>query len=277
MQNAVHLHHAPVGRRAVIVGGEAVSWSAALTLREAGCVPALMVTRHPAAESYGALTAAGRTLLRVPVATRTRVTRIIGRGRLAAVEIAHLDTGRRRTVACDTLVLTGDWIPDHELVRSGGLALDPGTLGPLTDTAQRTSRPGVFAAGNLLHPVDTADVAALDGRHVADQVIGWLDRPGRGADGTGGLPEAVPLLADAPFRWISRNWYARGPAPARGHLLLWSEEFARFPRVVARQDGRVVGRRRLPWPAAPGRVFRVPCSVLAGLSPAGGPVHVGLD
>jgi thioredoxin reductase len=28
------------------------------------------------------------------------------------------------------------------------------------DGALRTSRPGVFAAGNLVHPVDTADVAA---------------------------------------------------------------------------------------------------------------------
>ncbi|GAA3302198.1 hypothetical protein GCM10020218_097300 [Dactylosporangium vinaceum] len=34
-----------------------------------------------------------------------------------------------------------------------------GTLGPRVDAALRTSRPGVFAAGNLLHPVDTADTS----------------------------------------------------------------------------------------------------------------------
>jgi len=270
LQNLVHLHHQSVGERAVVVGGELVSWSAVVTLREAGCTPALMVSAYPKAESYGAFNAAGRSVLRVPVATRTRVTRIIGKGRCRAVEIEHLDTGRRRTVECDTVVFTGDWIPDHELVRAAGIALDDGTLGPLTDTALRTSRPGVFAAGNLLHPVDTADIAALDGRHVARQVVERL-RGDRTPD------EGVRLVADAPFRWVAPQILRAGDsAPARGRLLLWSDEFVRFPKVTVRQDGRVVARRTLAWPAAPGRVFRVPSALLDGVSYEGGPVHIGL-
>ncbi|MFE2448564.1 NAD(P)/FAD-dependent oxidoreductase [Streptomyces sp. NPDC021218] len=271
LQNLVHLHHRPVGKRAVIVGGELVSWSAAVTLREAGCTPALMISRYPKAESYGVFNVAGRAVLRVPVATRSRVTRIIGKGRCQAVEIEHLDTGRRRTVACDTVVFTGDWIPDHELARTAGIALDPGTLGPLTDTALRTSRPGVYAAGNMLHPVDTADVAALDGRHVAHQVISYLQ-------GMREHTEGVRLLADAPFRWVAPQILRpQDPAPPRGRLLLWSDQFVRFPKVAVRQDGRVIARRSLSWPAAPGRVFRVPSSVLEGVSPSGGPVHIGLE
>ncbi|MGW5125199.1 NAD(P)/FAD-dependent oxidoreductase [Streptomyces sp. NPDC004069] len=270
LQNLVHLHHQPVGKRAVIVGGELVSWSAAVTLREAGCTPALMVSQYPKAESYAAFNAAGRTVLRVPVATRTRVTRVIGKGRCQAVEIEHLDTGRRRTVACDTVVFTGDWIPDHELARAAGITLDEGTLGPLTDTALRTSRPGVFAAGNLLHPVDTADVAALDGRHVAQQVVHHLNGEDRPAEG-------VRLIADAPFRWISPQLLRpNDPAPARGRLLLWTDEFVRFPKVTVRQDGRTLARRTLAWPAAPGRVFRVPAALLDDVSSTGGPVHIGL-
>lgn len=270
LQNLVHLHHQPVGERAVIVGGELVSWSAALTLREAGCTPALMVSQYPKAESYAAFNAAGRTVLRVPVATRSRVSRVIGKGRCRAVEIEHLDTGRRRTVACDTVVFTGDWVPDHELARSAGIALDEGTRGPLTDTALRTSRPGVFAAGNVLHPVDTADIAALDGAHVAAQVLDHLAGTPRPAGG-------VRLVADAPFRWVAPQILRPDdPAPARGRLLLWSDELVRFPRVTVRQDGRVTARRTLAWPAAPGRVFRVPSDVLDGVSPTGGPVHIGL-
>ncbi|QIZ02313.2 NAD(P)/FAD-dependent oxidoreductase [Streptomyces sp. S1D4-11] len=163
LQNLVHLQHRSVGNRAVVVGAEPVSWSAVLTLRKAGCRTVLMTTRHASPESYAAFHLPGRLLLRVPVATRTRVTRIIGQRRLEAVEIEDLATGRRRTVACDTLILTGDWIPDHELARTAGLDMDPATRGPLVDTALRTSRPGVFAAGNLLHAVDTADIAALGG------------------------------------------------------------------------------------------------------------------
>ncbi|GAA2374181.1 NAD(P)/FAD-dependent oxidoreductase [Streptomyces cuspidosporus] len=270
LQNLVHLHHQPVGKQAVIVGGELVSWSAALTLREAGCTPTLMVSQYPKPESYGAFNAVGRTALRVRVATRSRVTRIIGKGRCQAVEIEHLDTGKRRTVACDTVVFTGDWIPDHELVRAAGIALDEGTLGPLTDTALRTSRPGVFAVGNMLHPVDTADVAALDGKHVAQQVIDHLHGRPRPTAG-------VRLTVGAPFRWVAPQLLRPDdPAPARGRLLLWSDEFVRFPRVTVRQDGRVVNRRTLAWPAAPGRVFRVPFTLLEGISPHGGPVHISV-
>ncbi|MET9658373.1 NAD(P)/FAD-dependent oxidoreductase [Streptomyces sp. NPDC006510] len=270
LQNLVHLHHRPVGKRAVIVGGELVSWSAAMTLREAGCTPALMVSQYPKAESYGTFNAVGRTMLRVPVATRSRVTRVIGKGRCQAVEIEHLDTGRRRTIDCDTVVFTGDWIPDHELARSGGIALDEGTLGPLTDTALRTSRPGVFAIGNMLHPVDTADVAALDGKHVASQVINYLH-------GRRQPSEGVRLLADEPFRWIAPQILRPDdPAPARDRLLLWTDTFVRFPKVTVRQGERIVTQRTLAWPAAPGRVFRVPTSVLDGVSHTAGPVRIGL-
>ncbi|MGW4799756.1 pyridine nucleotide-disulfide oxidoreductase, partial [Nonomuraea sp. NPDC004297] len=68
-----------------------------------------------------------------------------------------------------------------------------------------------------------------------------------------------------------------GPPPSRGKLLLWTDEFRTLPRVAAVQDGCVVGRTRLPWPAAPGRVFRVPFSLVASADPAGGPVHLTLE
>ena len=44
LQNVVHLKHGSVGRRAVVVGAELVSYSAVLTLRQAGCAAALMTT-----------------------------------------------------------------------------------------------------------------------------------------------------------------------------------------------------------------------------------------
>ncbi|TKA10813.1 NAD(P)/FAD-dependent oxidoreductase [Actinacidiphila oryziradicis] len=270
LQNLVHLHHQQVGRRAVVVGAEPVSWSAVLTLRKAGCRTVLMTTEHPAPESYAAFNLPGRTLLKVQVATRTRVTKVIGHGALTAVEIENRATGQRRTVECDTLVLTGDWIPDHELARSAGLDLDPGTKGPLVDTALRTSRPGVFAAGNVLHAADTADIAALDGRHAAEHVRLWLR-------GHTPAPTAVPITADAPFRWVAPGLFRPGdPAPPRERLLLWTDRLVRVPHVVVRQDSRVLTRRLVPWPASPGRVFRIPWSVLGDVDPKGGPVHLGL-
>jgi thioredoxin reductase len=271
LQNVVHLHHGAVGRQAVVVGGELVSWSAVVTLREAGCKTVMMTTQYHSSEAYAAFTLPGRTVLRVPVRPRTRVIRIIGHSRLEGVEVENLDTGASQVVECDTLVLTGDWIPDNELARLAGLEMDDATLGPLVDTALRTTRPGVFAVGNLLHPVETADVAALDGRHVAEQVRAWLR-----ADQSH-LVDGVRIVADEPFRWVTPQILRPGdPGPPRERLVLWTDTFVRFPTVVVRQGSRVLSRRRLPYPAAPGRAFRIPFSALAGVDRTGGDIRVGL-
>ncbi|MFN8147044.1 MAG: FAD-dependent oxidoreductase [Candidatus Nanopelagicales bacterium] len=269
LQNLVHLQRRSPGTRAVVVGAELVSWSAVLTLREAGCTTVLMTTELAAGESYAAFRTPARAVLRTPVATRTRIVRVIGRERVAGVEVEDA-AGSRRVVDCDTVVFTGGWIPDHELVRLGGIDLDPATLGPRVDSALRTSRPGVFGAGNLLHPVDTADVAALDGRFVASSVRRWLDT--REA-----FPSGARIVADEPFRWVAPSLLAPGaPAPPRGRLLLWSDEHRPAPRVAAYQDGVEVGRARTPWPLSPGRVFRLPWSLVSSASPRGGEIRIRL-
>ena len=264
LQNLVHIQHRAPGTRAVIVGAELVSWSAAMTLREARCEMALMTTVHARPEAYAAFTVPGRLALRLPVATRTRVTQIIGRGRVNAVEVEDLDTHHRRTVACDTVVFTGDWIPDHELARSAGLEIHRGTRGPVVDTRQATSRPGVFAVGNLTHPVDTADVAALDGRAVAEHVLRYLERDGHDAAERG-----LRVEAGSGLKWVTPSILIPGVEPARGRLLAWPHRLTLWPTVTIRNGDTTIGRRRLPWPASPGRVFRIPSAFVSAAKGSG--------
>jgi thioredoxin reductase len=271
LQNLVHLQHRAPGTRAVIVGAELVSWSAAMTLREARCETALMTSVHSRPEAYAAFTVPGRLALRVPVATRTRVTQIIGRGRVSAVEIEDLDTHHRRTVACDTVVFTGDWIPDHELARSAGLAMHRGTLGPVVDSRQATSRPGVFAIGNLTHPVDTADVAALDGRAVAEHVLSHLER-----DGHDQAEHGTRIESGRGLKWITPSILVPGVEPPRGRLLAWPHRPILLPTVTIRDSGSTIARRRLPWPASPGRVFRIPTAILP-TARCGGTVTIDVE
>ncbi|WP_447644211.1 hypothetical protein [Nocardioides zeae] len=132
----------------------------------------------------------------------------------------------------------------------------------------------MFAVGNLLHPVDTADVAAIDGRQVVPAVLEWLGRAAAEAPST---LAGLRLRVDPPLRWVAPQVVdPSGPAPARGRLLLWTDAWVARPRVEAVQDGRVVGTRRLPWPAAPGRVFRVPSAVLDHARPDDGDVTLRL-
>lgn len=270
LQNQVHLFGHRIGQRAVVVGSELVSWSAVLTLRHAGVKTVLMTSARPAAETYAAVALAGRVAFGVPVATHTTVTRVIGKGRVEGVEVLDHSTGQTRVVACDTVIFTADWIPDHELAAQLGLPLQPGSLAPLVDAALRTELPGVFAAGNLLHPVDTADNAALDGRQVAASVRGWLADQAAPAAG-------VRVEPTGPLLWVAPGLVRPGtPQPVRGRLVGWVSEYRRFPTVVARQDGKQIGSVRTPWPAAPGRIFRIPNAVLAEVNPAGSPVQLSL-
>jgi len=194
LQQLVHLRRARVGRRAVVVGAEHVSFSAVMTLREGGCDTVAMVTEHPSHQTYAPLAwlAAGR--LGVPILGRTRVVEIRGRERVDAVV---LDDGR--TLACDTVVFTGDWIPDHELARAAGLIMDA-TRGPRIDLALATSAEGVFAAGNLVHAAEAADVAALSGRHAARAAYAFLQDGGGGSTDAGLAIECRPPQAPSQIK-----------------------------------------------------------------------------
>lgn len=267
LQQLVHLRGQRVGRRAVIVGAEHVSFSAVATLAHGGASVAALVTDLPRHQSLRSFRAGAAIRYRAPVWSRTAVSAIHGSERVESVELTELDSGRTRTVACDLVIFTADWIPDHELAVMAGCELDRGALGPLVDTALRTTRPGVFAAGNLLHPAETADVCALDGRHVAPAVAAYL----RGA---GEWPSPVRLAARSPLAWVAPNMLlAGGQRPPRDRFLVRTREFVRRPRLEVRQGGRPLwsGRvRRL----VPGRSAHIPAGWSARVDPDGGPVTV---
>jgi thioredoxin reductase len=105
-----------------------------------------MTTELPRHQTLEVFRAGASVRYRFPLLTRTAVAGIRGRLRVEEVDLLDLESGRMRLIACDTVVFTADWIPDHELSVMGGLELDPGTRGPRADTGLRTTRPGAFAA-----------------------------------------------------------------------------------------------------------------------------------
>jgi len=267
LQQRVYLHGQRLPGRAVIVGAEHVSFSAMLTLAHAGADVVALVTEQPRHQSYAVFALAAAARWRVPVWTSAAVRRIAGRGRLDGVELADLRTGAVTFVECDTLVFTADWIPDHELARLAGTQIDPGTRGPAVDTALETSLPRVFAAGNLVHAAETADIAAVGGRHAARHIAAAL----RGT----GPPRAarIPVTVAPPLSWISPNAIRPGgPAPPRGHFLLRSGTFGRAARLEVRQGSRVLGSARARL--VPGKPVHLDAGWMARADPAAGAVHV---
>jgi thioredoxin reductase len=265
LQQLVELLHPHIGTRAVIVGAEHVSFSALLTLVHAGVKVVGMVTELPRHQSLPGAALGVGLRYRVPVWTGTALTELRGLPRVEEVELRELRTGQTRLVACDTVVFTDDWIPDHELSVTAGLELDPGTRGPQVDTALRTTKVGLFAAGNLLQGAEPADVAALNGRHAATSVARWLNDRGP-------WPDRVPIVCRPPLLWISPNGFSATPPP-RYRFALRSSVFLSRPELQIRQDDRVLWRGRLRQ-LVPGRSGQVPAKWLARVNPEGPEIEV---
>jgi thioredoxin reductase len=167
----------PVGKRAVIVGAELVSLSALMTLMHANVKCAMMVTEEPRHQiEFPYITmkwAIADILTRTPIITNTKVTNIFGRKRVEGIELTH-QNGQTELVECDTVIFTGNWIPEHEIARLGGLQINPVTRGPVIDANFRSSVNGVFVAGNLLRGVETADHCAIEGKRAAQSIAKFI-------------------------------------------------------------------------------------------------------
>ncbi|MFJ4948114.1 NAD(P)/FAD-dependent oxidoreductase [Streptomyces sp. NPDC088760] len=265
LQQAVHLFGQHIGTRAVIAGAADVSYAAAATVRAAGAEVVALVTEHPRVQTGRARARAARLGHRVPLLTGTTITELLGHGRLSGVRVRHRD-GRTAVLPCDTVVFTGDFVPEHELARRGGLTLDPGTRGPAVGATLHTSRPGVFAAGNLLHAVEPAGTAAREGAGAAGAVLDFL----AGAPWPG---PGVPVTVEAPLRWIAPNRVTPGAVPAC-HVLRTGVPLPR-PVLYVHQDGRLLHRQRLTvGTALPDRTLTCTARWHDRVDPAGGPVRV---
>lgn len=270
LQQFVYLQRQKVGRRAVVVGAEHVSFSAVLTLAHAGATTAAMTTELARHQTYAPFKWISASRLGVPILTSTRLTRIFGAGRVAGVEVTDLRSGDAREIGCDTVVFSGDWIADHDLSRRAGLAMDPAGSGPYVDCALRTSQRGVFAAGNLLHGAETADVAALSGRHAARAVDEFLR--------TEHWPESgVALQCAAPLRWVSPSALSvTGERPPHGHFILRVAEICGASRLVVRQGQRELARQHYRK-LIPNLPIHLNASWTNQLDPGGPPVALSLE
>lgn len=159
-QELINLRGLKIGSKAVVLGSGDIGLIVArrLTLMgvkveaicEAGNTPTGL-TRNivQCAREFG-----------IPILTRTTVSRIIGKDRLAFVELSKTDENMRpigeekQLVQCDTLILSVGLIPERDLVSRLGNIRPDGTL----DSAE-----GIFLCGNCKKTEQLADMASLSG------------------------------------------------------------------------------------------------------------------
>jgi len=204
LQSYVHIEGLAPFRHPVIVGTELVSMSAVLTCLFAGIRPVAILEagdRPTARFPFWLLPA----LVGIPMHYRAEITGIAGRGRVE--QVAFATGGRERTLACDGLLFTGAFTPESALARMSGLAIDDASGGPVVDGFGRTSASAIFAAGNLLRPVETAGWCWAEGKRVAASIA---------EDIAGRLPErsqAIRVHCGAGIKLLVPQEIDRGVVP----------------------------------------------------------------
>ena len=99
----------------------------------------------------------------IPLKLSHTVTEIHGKDRVEGVTVMQVDEARKpipgteEFIKCDTLLLSCGLIPENELTKDSGLALDPVTGGAVVDGNRECECEGIFATGNVLHVHDLVD------------------------------------------------------------------------------------------------------------------------
>ena len=111
----------------------------------------------------------------VPVHAGFRVREVLGTAEVEGIAIARPDGSEAMRIACDTIVLAVDAVPNVEMFDLLGCAMrftpQAGGFVPVVDGAGRCSRAGVYAAGDCAGVSDArhgdASLAEAAGRRAA--------------------------------------------------------------------------------------------------------------
>lgn len=255
LQQMVARHVSLPGHRMVVVGTEHVAFSILLTARHVGHGVVAMVEPADRPSTYPVLAALARHVARIPIHLRSRVVNILGDRQVEGVEIDG-PAGLHR-IACDSVVFSGDFIPDAVLAQTSGIAIDPRTHGPVVDQHGRTALAGVFAAGNVLRAVESSGFSAIEGSRVGASASAHLRAPAGWSARSCAIQAAPEFAYVVPQRW---TFDEGGPAAIPFSLRMSA---GRAPTPIAVKVGDAVVWRAPARQRWPHRRIRIPETVLA--------------
>ncbi len=175
----------------------------------------------------------------IPLYLSHVISRIHGRDRVEAVDVTPLENGTPRTaesftLSCDTILLSVGLVPDNEVSKKFGVALNPVTSGAQVDSRLMTSVPGVFACGNVLHVHDLVDYVAEESRRCGRNAARYL---------AGEMPARQYRTAPGPnVRYIVPHRYN----PEEKNAFFFRPLIVKNKATLqVKQDGRVIKEKRL--------------------------------
>ena len=260
-QRLVNIEGCIPGRRVVIIGSGDIGLIMARRLTLVGCAVLGVIEIQPYPSGLVRNIVQCLNDFSIPLHLAHVVTRIEGRDRVEGVEVAPLEDGhpdyqRAFRLECDTVLLSVGLIPENELSRAAGVALNQETSGPWVDADLMTGVAGIFACGNVLHVHDLVDFVTEEARRCGQRAAAWLGGEGR--------PAMTALRAGANVRYVVPN----ACVPGRENVLFLRPLVVKNDAVLeVRVNGQPVKSRKYAH-VQPSEMIRL--TLEGGLIPAPG-------
>ena len=116
----------------------------------------------------------------IPLYLSHTITDIKGHERVEQVTVSQVDPDRRpipgteMVFDCDTVLLSVGLIPENELTRQAGIAMDRRTSGAVVFENMETGVPGIFACGNVVHVHDLVDYVSAESERAGAAAAAWV-------------------------------------------------------------------------------------------------------
>lgn len=162
------------GRKALVVGGGNSALTETLYLYSVGVNVSLVHRRN----QLRAEAKLQKMLFdqQIPVIWNSRIAEILGDKVVKSVRIENSETGKIEEVPTDAVFVSIGYDPSNELAKKIGLDLDPDGYVKV-DAGQRTSRPRVYAAGDITGGIKQIVTAVGQGAVAALSVFEDLTNP----------------------------------------------------------------------------------------------------
>lgn len=149
------------GKKVVVVGGGNAALIESIFLKQIGCTEVYVVHRRGQfrAEAIYEEEARGKG---VHFVFNTIVEEISGKEAVSSVGLFNLETSERKRLAVDGVFASVGVLPQNQIAQSLGLKLDENGY-IVVDAGQRTTVPGVYAAGDITGGLRQVVVACAKG------------------------------------------------------------------------------------------------------------------
>jgi NADPH-dependent 2,4-dienoyl-CoA reductase/sulfur reductase-like enzyme len=238
-QRLINIDGIVPGRRAVVVGSGDIGLIMARRLSWVGTEVLGVVEIQPYPSGLTRNIVQCLNDFSIPLYLSHVVAEIYGKDRVEGVRVApvvdgSIDEKRSFRLDCDTVLLSVGLIPDNEISKKIGVALNPETGGAIVDAGLMSTVEGVFACGNVLHVHDLVDWVTEEAESCGASMSAYLEGSSRRAQ--------HPVGSGANVKYVVPNRYF---PEADNRFYLRSLIVKNHAELFVTLDGELVKRKRL--------------------------------